>query len=88
MKFYFQFCQQLGLPSKFFISSLAVGFFGTMACLFLQVSYQHRELAIFCLPLVFLPILVVLHSAQGSYWEKQKKVFLGCLVIFFVSLAP
>jgi hypothetical protein len=56
--------------------------------MFLQAGEQHREQAIFSLPLVGAPMLLVLFSAQGSYWERQGKVFVGGLVTFFVSTVP
>jgi hypothetical protein len=88
MKFYLKLCQQLDLPPKLFIPSLAVGFAGSLICMFLLAGEQHRDQAIFFLPLVAVPYLLVQFSAQGSFWQRQGKSFVGCFVTFFVAMVP
>jgi hypothetical protein len=56
--------------------------------MFLQVGGGDKEHAVFYLPLVGAPFLIVLFSAKGSYWERQGKIFAGSLVAFFLSMVP
>lgn len=88
MKVYLKLCKQLDLPPKLFIPSLAVGFAGSLLCMFLLVGEPHRDQAIFCLPLMAVPFLLVQFSAQGSYWQRLGKSFVGFFVTFFVSMVP
>ena len=88
MNRYRRLCQQLDLPPKLYLATLPIGFVGAFLCMFFQTQGTYRSNAIFCLPLIAAPFLIVQLHVRGSFTERFGKSWLGCFIAFVSAIVP
>ncbi|MEO5712318.1 MAG: hypothetical protein ABIT37_02430 [Luteolibacter sp.] len=76
------------LPRSVFLTSLVIGFVGSLSGTLLQATGTCREYALFSLPLMGVPFLVVQFYAKGNFTERLGKILIGSFIAFILAMVP